>query len=831
MLSIGKLTGPDSERYYTQSVATGREDYYAGRGEAPGYWAGSGIDELHESDNEVSSDALSLLLAGRSPTSGDLLSDASVGRKVSGFDLTFQAPKSVSVLYGIGDPAVAAEARQAHDDAVADALAYLEREACWTRRGKGGRRSLSGSGFIAAAFRHRTSRAGDPSLHTHVVVGNLTEAEGRWSALDARHLYRHAKTASYLYQAALRAQLTKRLGVQWTVVTNGTADVLGVPRQVIEHFSRRRAEILEHMAARGLNSARAAQVATLETRRRKELGVPVDRLRADWRARAEEHGFGADQLRDLMTRTERFPEEQLSFVRDAVDGLALDELTREASTFDRRDVLRAWAARQRAGARVAEIEQAADAWLASDTATPLEPCREGPWERRFSTPQMLETEQELLRTAVARRREGAGLVSQTTIDGILATRSELSDEQAAMVRSLTTSGDGVQVVRAAAGTGKTYALDVARQAWEADGLRVFGCALSARAAVELRDQAGIDTSTVARLQLDLRHGYGLTPNSVLVVDEAGTVGTRDLAELARHADQTGAKLLLVGDDRQLPEIEAGGAFRGLASRLGAVELREVRRQVEAWDRTALNELREGRIEGWLETYREHERIRGAHDAAGTRAQLVEDWHAARCASPNQDSVMIAHRRSDVADLNDRARKRLRAAGLLPEDGLEVGQDDYCVGDRVIACRNDARTRLANGMRGTVAAIDRQRRGLSVAFDGGFELDIQAGYLDDGHLEHGYAMTAHRAQGTTVDRAFVLGSDELYREWGYTALTRHREEARFYVNLGGGQLAFEGFGDARPDLAEDVVNPLLRSRAKGLATDFLEQHVDTLDLDI
>src|SRR4051794_14674133 len=333
MLSIGKLTGPDSDRYYSRSVAQGREDYYAGAGEAPGYWAGSATDLLMESDGPVSGEALSALLGGRSPSGGEALRGARGGRSVSGFDLTFKAPKSVSILYGVGDDAVSRDAREAHDHAVGEALAYLERNACWTRRGTNRRDVVRGPGFVAAAFRHRTSRAGDPALHTHVVVGNVTQADGRWSSLDARHLYRHAKTAGYLYQAALRAQLSDRLGVRWTVVENGAADVLGVPRELIEHFSRRRSDILEHMAERGERSARAADVAALETRRRKVHPVPVDRLRADWQARAAEHGFGRAQLGALLGRTERHASGDLTFVREAADGVALDELTREASVF------------------------------------------------------------------------------------------------------------------------------------------------------------------------------------------------------------------------------------------------------------------------------------------------------------------------------------------------------------------------------------------------------------------------------------------------------------------------------------------------------------------
>lgn len=817
VLSIGKLSGPNSERYYTNSVAKGREDYYSGRGEAPGRWVGTGTDLLMETDREVAADDLAALLQGRSPAGGERLRKRMSARSVSGFDLTFSAPKSVSVLYGIGDERIAGAARSAHDAAVDQALGYLERTACWTRRGFGGREHVHGQGFVGAAYRHRTSRSGDPGLHTHVVVANMTrQPDGAWTALDARHLYRQSKTAGYLYQAALRAHLSQQLGVRWTGVHNGSADIEGVPRTILQQFSRRRAEILEQMAERGEHSARAAQVAALDTRQGKDYDVPIDGLRADWRARAEEHGFGPAELGELLERSESFPEREIAGLQAA---LAAQELTRESSTFDRRHVLRAWAELAQQGADVSDLERVADEWMQSSASVALEANRGGPWEPRHSTPEMLRCERELVKDSQARRGAGAGRAQEQTVDAVLAERRELSDEQARMVRQLTTSGDGVQVVRAAAGTGKTYALDAAREVWERDGYQVRGCAVAARAAVELQDQTAIQSTTLARLQHELRRGSDLTAQTVLIVDEAATVGTRDMADIARHASETDAKLVLSGDDRQLPEIEAGGAFRGLAKRLGTVELQEVRRQRAEWDREALAALRDGKVDRWLQAYREHDRVHAGHDAASTRALLVDDWYTAHRNHPQDDSVMIALRRSDVADLNARARDRLRDAGHLGEVEVEAAGKQLAEGDRVIACRNDHQTGLANGSRGTVLQVDGDRRGVTVGLDDGRKVDVPSAYLDEGHLDHGYAMTAHRAQGTTVDRVYVMGSDELYREWGYTALSRHREEAHFYVNIADGQLALQ-LGPDEPGSEGQVFDQLRRSRSKQMATDIL-----------
>jgi len=797
--------GPWGRRYYIDQVAQGREDYYAGEGEAAGVWIGTSAARLGLT-GRVREEGLARLLEGRDPVSGLMLRSTRSPSAVAGFDLTFRAPKSVSVLFGVADPDNAQRITHAHEEAVAQAMGYLEREACWTRRGRAGAIRLPGRGFVAAAFRHRSSRAGDPLLHTHVVVANATQAaDGRWTALDGRELYRHAKTAGYLYQAALRAELSRELGLRWQAVEHGAADVEGVPRRAVEHFSQRRAEILELMGSRCETSARAAQVATLETRRRKDYGVPVDRLREQWRARAAEHGLDRLALsRVLRPRPER--RISRSGLVERLEGP--DGLTRDASTFTRRDVLQAFAEHARAGATVADIEFSADEFLARDGIVALEPVA---GECRYSTRELLQLERTAIEHA-QRPRPTPPAVTENALTTALASRPSITAEQRALVEAVTRGERGVEVVRAPAGTGKTFALDAAREAWQASGVPVFGCALSARAAGELRDQAAIDTTTIARLTYALDRGVRLARGSVLVVDEAGMVGTRDLARLLDATEDAQAKLVLVGDDRQLPEIQAGGLFSTLADRLGALELTQVRRQHEAWDRVALAALRDGDVERFARAYHDHGRIVAAPTADAARAALVDDWRAAN--ERGDQALMIAHRRSDVAELNRRAREHMRAAGRLGHDALVTGERAFAVGDRVVATRNDRGLGVVNGQSGTLTRISDGT--LSVELDRGAGVELPEHYARDGRLEHGYASTAHRAQGATVDVAFVLGSDGLYREWGYTALSRHRDAARFYLTATSAFLnaAPEPLRDA--DLPHRVARMLEASRAEHLA---------------
>lgn len=813
MLSIGKIGGGQGDpRYYIDTVAKGAEDYYTGRGEAEGKWHGKGA-ALRGLSGTVGDDEF---LGALSIEPGSL-------RKVLGFDLTFSAPKSVSLLYGIGDPRTSRIARDAHDEAVRQALGYLEREACWTRR-RGGRERHRGQGLTVAMFRHRTSRAGDPQLHTHSVVANSTCVGDDWLALDGRSLYAHARTAGSLYQAALRHELTSTLGVDWEPVHNGVAEIAGFDRELLRAFSRRSEEIRNRVQALGYRSARAAELATLETRRAKDYNVPVDRLREEWRARAAKLGMGRDELDAVLTRRTAGPPCSPDANTAARQLAAADGITRTASTFDRRDVLRDWAEAHREGATVTQLEKLTDAWLSSPDTVRLEPGagRQHVGGPRYSTPEMLELEQRLIEDATRHRGAGVGAVPRALVDEALANAPHITREQAALVQSVTASGDAVQVVCAAAGTGKTYALAVARDAWESNGTRVFGCALAARAAVELESLAGIDSTTIAHLRHDLRHGYGLPRGSVLIVDEAGMVGSRTIDQLARHTRETDSKLLLVGDDRQLPELDAGGAFRGLAERLGAAELRQVRRQEHAWDRDALKDLRRGRVDRWAEAYREHGRLVSRPTAAGIRTALVDDWwQTAR--GGECDAVMIAHRRADVAELNSLARDRMHADSQLSPDEIRAGGTAFAIGDRVIARLNDRRAGLVNGCRGEVVALDIDGGSVRLRIGPEVECDVPGPYLEEGWLHHAYAITAHAAQGATVDRAFVLGSDELYREWGYTALSRHRQEARFYVvSPGSVERALPGLEPDPDPLSEDVIGMLSYSRRKELAVDVLER---------
>ena len=849
MLSIGKLSAGQASYYLDQaqgrvdvvdSVGEGLEEYYLGGSEARGEWIGAAASGLGL-EGAVDGEALRRVLAGLDPRDGSPLRSSSSLARVAGFDLTFSAPKSVSVLFGVGGAEMRGGVRAAHDVATRAALAYLERSAAAVRRGHGGAVVEEASGLVAAAFRHRTSRLGDPQLHTHVLVANLGRGvDGRWSALDGRRLYAHAKTASFVYQAVLRGELTRSIGVEWSPVRKGIAEVVGVRRPVLAAFSRRSADIKAALEERGTSGARAAEAAALATRRPKDRTTSADDLTSEWRTRAAAVGLGERELALIVDRERSAapsrPEWEVVF--EALAGP--DGLTRRSATFARDHVIRAVCERLPAGACVdgPMIEAAADRFLASERVVALLPSsderdagtafrrRDGrvmPVDRqqmRYSTAAQLAMERRLVEQVLDAREQSVGVADRGDVASAIATRPTLSDEQRAVVEALCREGDGVAVLSGKAGTGKTFTLGAAREAWQAAGYPVLGVATARRAAAELQDGAGIQSTSTFALLADLRsRGAALPRQCVLVVDEAGMVATRDIAQLVDALLAVDGKLVLVGDHRQLPEIEAGGTFRALVQRGLALELRDNVRQEHAWERAALDQLRDGEPAVALAEYGRRGRLIVEAARPTTLDRLVADWSAAA-----GDAVMIARRRVDVAELNARARARLQAARMLgPEVDTPAGA--FAVGDHVVVKRNDRRLGVNNGERARVVDVESER-GAIVVQSRGRRVELDRRFLagataaGDPPLTHGYAVTGHVAQGLTVDHALVLADEGIDREWAYVALSRGRQSNRIYLTSAPDDARADYGPVTRPttDPVERLARQLRSSSAQVLAID-------------
>ena len=539
---------------------------------------------------EVDREAYAAVLAGKHPVTGAVLVSRPEPRKfvdadgrerrldpILGYDIRFAAPKSVSLLYAVGSPEVRAAILRAHDHAVAEAVGYLERTACFVQRGKGGVVIEPGAGFLSMSFRHRSSRAGDPALHTHLVTANMTRAtsDGRWLSLaNPRRqspLLREAKAAGHVYQAALRAELTRGVGAEWQAVVNGYADLAGIGRPVIDHFSQRRAEIVAAMAERGISSPAAAEVAAYRTRDAKDYAVDPDTQRAEWISRAAEFDLTPESIDRMLARGRR--REPRPIGAEQLDR-ALADLEAHHSHFDRRDLLSAVANQLREGSDAGGLEAAVASLLDGPQlievhhgAGPLDPTY-------YTTPRLWQTEQSFM--AMARKGEdaGAAVVDGATLTAVLDRHRYLSDQQVEMVRRLTTGGERIVAVASLPGTGKTTALAASQEAWAAAGIRGVGVAAARSASGELSDAGVPATSVTAFLiqtgELAERGIAPLPPGTVIIVDESSTTPTPHMAALADLAEVCDGKLVLIGDPRQIGAVGPGGLYGNLTNEIEPV---------------------------------------------------------------------------------------------------------------------------------------------------------------------------------------------------------------------------------------------------------------------
>ncbi|MGH9266962.1 MAG: MobF family relaxase, partial [Acidimicrobiales bacterium] len=489
MLGLAKMA-PAAWRYYASQVALGLEDYFTGRGEAPGHWTGSGAAALGLVGEVDPAHLGALFGQGRHPVTGDALGtpwDHRSTDRVAGYSLSLSPPKSVSVLWGLGTPGVAAEVAAAHQAAVAAAVRLLEDHAAFSRAGKAGVFQVDTEGLVVASFVHRTSRAVDPDLHTHLLVSNKVRcADGRWRALDGREVFAMQKPAGSVYQAAIRAELSARLGVEWEPVDrNGQADIVGVPEGLCRMFSTRRRQIevrgAERVAAaearlgRSLTDeerAEAFQVATLETRPAKGgVAEATLSLLERWRAMAVEAGWAPERW--LAKALGRSPA-QRSLARDAgadVVAQVVAELGEQRSTWGRTDAIKAMARRLPPGlvataeeARV-WIEAGTDAVVAhrqivrlvapASVEVSVALCRRdglATTQRHGGARFTLALEASVIEAAGRGREAGRAVASATAIDAAVADRG-LGADQAVAVRRVCGGGEALVCLVGPAGAG------------------------------------------------------------------------------------------------------------------------------------------------------------------------------------------------------------------------------------------------------------------------------------------------------------------------------------------------------------------------------------------
>jgi Ti-type conjugative transfer relaxase TraA len=678
-----------------------------------------------------------------------------------------------------------------------------------SRRGRHGERTEQAQ-LAAALFRHDTARAvtdeaPDPNLHIHCVLLNLVvRPDGTTGALDARELFRpHMKMAlGALFRAELASQLSELGLAAHRPIKNDKPvswfELKGIPEELLRAFSKRRGQIEAWLDERGLSGAKAAEKAANATRQGKEPWRR-DELFQAWKAAADRLGYQTPKsLVDHSNVPTRLSEsEQDELVVNAVVGI-----TDQSAHFSEIECLRRVAeAAQTQGLRIEEIRSHV-AELLRDRARIVE-LDEVRGQIRYTTPEMLKIERQMLEEVVA----GKGLWtprlrSHQLLKKVLQFET-LRAEQKRAVEHLVGGIDRVACVNGMAGTGKTFMLGVANQLWRIEGRQVRGTALAAKAARGLEEGSGIPSQHIHSLLYQLEtKAIELSRETVLVVDEAGMIGTRMLHRLVQLTQRSASKLVLVGDYRQLQAIEAGGPFRAITKQVGAADLTEIARQKEAWARESVRQFARGDAGEALCQYLEQGLLSISDSRIGAMRQLVNDWTEEH--PRGQDSLIFAGLRSETQLLNRFCQHELREAGMIDAEYVEIDKERIHRGDRVVFTRNNHRLLVRNGSGGCVAETRPTRSEIVVDLDSGYRITVDLNAFP--HVAAGYAVTVHKGQGQTVDSAFVLaGGSMTDRELTYVQASRARGQTRIYCDA-------DSAGEDLTQLARQMET----SRAKDLA---------------
>jgi conjugative relaxase-like TrwC/TraI family protein len=757
---------------------------------------------------------------------------------VAGYDLTFSPVKSVSALWAVADLAVAAVIERAHQAAVRDALAFIEKHALFTRTGPQGIRQVNVRGLVAAAFTHRDSRAGDPDLHTHVAVANKVQTlDGRWLSIDGRLLFKAKVAASETYNTALEQHLRDTLGVRFAERPGSDPgkrpirEIVGVDPRLNQRWSTRRAHIntrrgelaIQFQQDHGrpptpVEALQLAQQATLETRDAKHEPRSLAEQRATWMNEAAAvlggRGAVAAMVQAALTPpAETAPIADSSWITDTADHI-LTVMEASRSTWQmwhvraeaQRQVRTADVPAERAGVLLDLLVDEVLDRRSIALAAPDDTIEEPDALRRvdgssvytiaganlYTSQRILDAEQRLV--TVAGIRDGTvldrGIVDLALLE-MEANRTALDAGQASLVRQMCTSGARVQLAIAPAGAGKTTAMRALTLAWTEDGGQVIGLAPSAAAAAVLGEQAGIRSDTLAKLTWSLDHGglpewaAAVGPSTLVIIDEAGMADTLSLDTAVQFAINRGASVRLIGDDQQLAAIGAGGVLRDIQHSHGALHLIELHRFTDPAEAAASLALREGKPEA-LEFYLDHGRV-----DVGDIATMTEDafsaWVSDRAAG--LDAIMIAPTRELVAQLNRRARAhRLDHRAATVEVAL-ADDSQASVGDVIITRRNDRRLRLTptdwvkNGDRWMITHVSKHGDLTVRHTRSRLTVRLPSDYVR-ASTGLGYATTIHAAQGVSADTMHGVLTGQESRQQLYTMLTRGRHGNHLYLQVVG-----------------------------------------------
>ncbi|NEQ31711.1 MAG: relaxase domain-containing protein [Leptolyngbya sp. SIO4C5] len=864
MLSIKRAK---DETYFSDAK---KHDYYAAGETLPGQWFGQGAQRLGLG-GEIDSQHFRHLFYGFSPFDGDKKLVQNTGRwqrvvqrqgqtvteeRRHAWDLTFSAPKSVSLLWALSPPGVQAIMLQCHTEAIHQVLSWAEAEFGRLRQGRNGSQ-VEVAGWSIALFQHTTSRELDPQLHTHccLMAVGVTPA-GKTGQIESYALYRHKRLLGTAYRAALARQLEQHLDLAVRPHAAGhvkSFELEGVPQSIIDHFSKRAQQVRAALQSQGYEGShpKVAEQLTLITRRAKTQTIEGEAPFSRWQQAASNLGF-SPQAASQVVGSVCHLQQDLKNIQTATLQQAIAQLTQHHSHFSRYDLLRAAVeGAQLQGMGFQGALAAVQAWLADAPQWHQRPEQvvqlgEHRGERQYSTQAMVQLEQALLTQVKHLAAQPTLPVPAAEIRAAISARDPSRplrpDQQQALWQLIATPGR-IKVLTGVPGAGKTEVLGVAHQVWRQAGYRVVGLNFQGRTAADLEHKTGIPSDTIHKTLSEIEKGkfsvdtdlaavvragratakqqkfyqYQLErrrcqidQRTVVILDEGSMVDTRLLKRIADVVEAAGAQWIVAGDANQLPAIGPGGGLAAIAELAPCSVLTEPVRQQLLWQREQTKHLAAGEVETAIRTYHRQGRLQVLAKPDSTRAALISDWQQEGIHNP-KDYVILAMTNAEVAACNQAAQGARLIAEAIGGQPIRVNGSSFYVGDRILFRRANPeatvpfrRYGVRNGQFATVEQISAFAAEISVRLDSGARLTLPVNEFP--HFRLGYAGTTYFFQGESVVQTFVqVGGALQDLEQTLVQLTRHRQDVRLYTD----------YQSAGAEL-KTLLQQMQRSRQKQLA---------------
>lgn len=783
MLSISKI---NNAKYY---LSIGSDDYYLDANDQHSFWCGLGSMHLGLTYSQVEREPYEQLMKGFDPYGIPLVQNAGSENRRIGWDLTFSAPKSVSLVWAAGSEEIKEQILSAHKSAVIKAIDVLEQKTAITRRGKRSKQYEKVEGLTVASFSHFSSRELEPQIHNHCVVFNAApRKDGTWGSLESRKFYLYKKAVGACYRAELSSQL-KQLGYE--IEADGEFFHLkGIPHSLCDQYSTRSAQINAFNKEHGHDYKAAEKTRTVKA-------AESESTFSGWKIALNREGL-TEEFLDKIKVGPSLP----THISEISTNSIINKLTKDKSVFSDHELLNSIATEASYhGLNTKQILDLHDQALNHPLV--IEVSNENSIQNIYTTLDALETDRLMTQQAKHLQQYFSRIFTVRDIEEATQQAQndlgfEFNQEQVGAIQYIMNSGN-LCITQGSAGAGKTTALLAIRHAYQNQDLAILGASVAKKAADNLQTETGIESQTIASLVSRIRDkSQPLKYVHALVIDEAGLLSSDDLLTIFEEAWYSNCKVILTGEDKQLEAISKGGALRYLSKpeNIGAYRIEEVKRQLMPWARQAVMDLRDGNSSEAFKALQSNDCLHWQSNSLDNKNALIKDWHTYQLLNPEKKSLVLAKSWKDVNELSETIRAIHISEGRVSTENVALKcsvadksfEYKFAVGDRVKFCRNEYRTlQVTNGTTGTIKRItpDKDDIRLTVETDDGRALSFLASeYADERgtFLCHAYALTIFSAQGVTVDgNTYTLYSNDMDRAHTYVALSRHKDQSHLYVD--------------------------------------------------